>query len=161
MKVVDLDALVESKVPGDYMIIEKSEYLFPVMVREKPICSIQIMIDEGNWEYVATGSKAKNVKVLEIISTNSLNPDNSYLLDIEELELAFVGYESNGKNILIPLFKNESYSFVPGTRDEFTKIADEIKSELLLARDSYNNMVPPDSNDPKEILKCDRSPITG
>ena len=150
MKVVDLDALVESKVPGDYMIIEKSEYLFPVMVREKPICSIQIMIDEGNWEYVATGSKAKIVKALEIISANSLNPDNSYLLDIEELELAFVGYESNGKNILIPLFKNESYSFVPGTRYEFTKIAGDIKSEIISARDSYNNMVPPDSNNLNE-----------
>ena len=147
---MDLDALVESRVPGDYMIIEKNEYLFPVMVRDKPIGSIQIMIDEGNWEYVATGSKAKIEKTLEIISANSLDPDNSYLLDIEEIELAFVGYESNGKNILIPLFKNESCSFVPGTRYEFTKIADEIKSEILLARDSYNSMVPPDSNELNE-----------
>jgi hypothetical protein len=150
VKTIDLDALIESGVPGDYMIIEKNEYLFPVMVREKPIGSIQIMIDEGKWEYVATKSKAGIEKALEIISANSLDPDNCYLLDLEEIELVFVGYESNGRNILIPLFKNESCPFVPGTKYEFTKIANDIKSEILFARDSYNNMVPSDSNDLNE-----------
>ncbi len=144
VKTIDLDALVKNGVPGEYMIVEKDEYLFPVLVRGKPIGSIQIMVAEDQWEYVATRSKAIVEKALEIMSANALNPDNSYLLDVEELELSFVGFESDGRNILIPLFKNDSCSFVPGSRYEFMKIADEIKSQTVLALDSYDSMVPPD-----------------
>ena len=150
IKTIDVDALLKSEVPNDLMIVDGNEYLFPVMVRAKPIGSIQIMIDDNTWEYVAIRSKAEVEKALEIISANSLAIDNIYLLDLEEIEMAFVGYVSNGRNILIPIFSGTSTPFVPGTKYEFTEIAAIIKDAIISAQESYNNMVPPNLGDRNE-----------
>jgi hypothetical protein len=140
---IDSDALVQSEVPNDAMIVGSNEYLFPVLVREKPIGSIRVMIDDDVWEYVAIGSKSRIEKTLAMLSANALAVEDSYLLDLEEIEMAFVGYELSGRNILIPLYTSDSAPLVPGTKYEFQDIAPYIKAAIIAARDSYNDMVPP------------------
>jgi hypothetical protein len=140
---IDSDALLQRAVPDDSMIIGSNEYLYPVLVRDKPIGSVQVMIDEDVWEYVAIGAKSMIEKVLDTIAANALVIEDSYLLDLDEIEMAFVGYEESGRNILIPLYASDSAPFIPGTKYEFREIAPYIKATIIAARDSYNDMVPP------------------
>jgi len=142
IRTIDIDALLQRAVADDSMIVGSHEYLFPVLVRARPIGSIQVMIDDGAWEYVAIGSKSTIEKALDIISANALTIADSYLLDLDEIEMAFVGYESDGRDILIPLYASDSAPFVPGTKYEFKDIAPFIKAAILAAQDSYNDMVP-------------------
>lgn len=147
IKRIDINALLNSETPSDSMIVDSNEYLFPVMVRAKIIGSIQIMIDDDSWEYVAIRSKAEVEKALEIISANALAIEDSYILDLKEIEMVFVGYESSGRNILIPIFLGASTTLVPGAKYEFTVIAASIKSAIISAKDSYKSMVPPNPSD--------------
>jgi hypothetical protein len=150
IKTVDLAALVEAASPTDALIVGKNECLYPVMVRGTPIGGIRVMImeDDGTWEFVSTESKAEVEQALSIISAHSLDREYTFLLDIEELEMVFVGYESGDRTLLIPLFANASSSLVPGTTYEFTGIAAMLKEETIAARNSYESMVPPPASEP-------------
>jgi hypothetical protein len=155
VKTIDMDALFESASASDSLIIDKHEYLYPIMVKGELIGCIEIVEDDGDWSCSSTVSKTVLGKAFETISAHSLNRWRSYLLDLEEIELAFVGFERQGQQKLIPLFANASCPFVPGTEYDFTEIADEIKSELLSAQETYESMVPrdstPDSNERDDL----------
>ncbi|MDQ5986156.1 MAG: hypothetical protein CSYNP_01875 [Syntrophus sp. SKADARSKE-3] len=147
VKTIDIETLLTSDVPNDAMIIEKNEYVFPVMVRSKPIGAVQIMLKDDTWEYVAIGSKSDVEKALNIISANALAIEDIYLLNLEEVEMAFMGYKSNGRQILIPLYKSAAAPFVPGVKYAFKDIALFIKNSVISAKASYADMAPPVLND--------------
>lgn len=142
IKTLDTEALLASPNPAESMIVEGDEYLFPVTVNGKPIGGIQVIIEDGKWVNEETVAKAEVKKVLDTMASNSLDPAKSYILDLEEIELSFVGFVKDGRNVLIPLFKSSPASLVLGTMYNFTDIANILKDEIIAARDSYLDMIP-------------------
>lgn len=149
VKELDIDALLATDTPTDSLIIETNEFLFPVLVNGVPIqaISVELMDDEGEWEYIETESNVDIEKALEIIAANSLNRDDCFLLDLEQIELVFVGYSEGGRIMLIPLYSNTTDSFVAGTKYVFTEIAPQLKTEILAAEAAYADMIPSDTED--------------
>lgn len=148
MKTIDTAALIQSENPGDSFIIDMNAYIFPVMVRGRLIGSIEVAENEetGDWEMVSTGGKSVMREALEAISTNKLDQNDCYILDLEEIELVFVGYKSDGRNILIPLYSSGTCPLTVGEKYYFSDIAGLIKNEIVSEQGLYEAMTPPESS---------------
>jgi hypothetical protein len=142
VKSLDYEALLAENTPQDLMIVDKDEYIYPVIVGSNIIGCIEIKLEDGDWEFVSTGSETIIDEALNVINANSLNQENCYLLELEEIDLVFLGYADNGKNYLIPLFDTGLEEIVPGTVYAFTDIAQYIKSEIIAEQGSYDDMIP-------------------
>lgn len=146
IKTIDADALLASETPTDEMIIDDDEILFPVLVRGTIVGSIRVTMEgDDDWDVVSYESNVDIDAALEAIAAHGLDREQCYLLDLEEIEFSFLGYESSGRQMLIPLFTNASSSLVVGTQYAFTDIALEIKDAIVSARASYDDMVPSDA----------------
>jgi hypothetical protein len=154
LKTLDAAVLVESEHPGDSLIIDKNAYIFPVEVDGKVICGIEVAINEetGDWELVSTGEKSLIREALEAISANGLYEKKCYILDLEEIELVFIGYENGGRNILIPLFSHGSCPLTVGDKYYFSDIAELIKSEIISEQGLYDAMTPPESSEDTQSM---------
>jgi len=142
VKTLDYDALLAENTPRDFMIIDKDEYVYPVIVGSNIIGCIEIKLEDGNWEFVSTGSETIIDEAVKVIGANSLNLDECYLLELEDIDLVFLGYTGNGRNYLIPLFETGSKEIIPGTVYAFTDIAQYIKAEIIAEQNSYDDMIP-------------------
>lgn len=141
-KCIDTGALLQKITPDDSMIVSGNQFLYPVMVKGKPIGSILVMMNDSAWEYIAIESESTIEKALNILSVNRIAVADSYLLDLDEIEMAFVGYKSEGRDILIPLYASDSATFVPGVKYAFAQIAPFIRDAIIEAQASYRNMLP-------------------
>ncbi len=155
LKTIDAAALIRSENPGDSLIIDKNAYIFPVMVRGRLIGSIEVAENEetGDWEMVSNGGKSVIREALKAISANKLDQNECYVLDLEEIELVFVGYKSSGRNVLIPLYSRSTCPLTVGDRYFFSDIAGLMKSEMASEQELYRTMIPP------ETLEEDQTPL--
>ena len=149
LKTINTTALVQSENPGDSLIIDKNAYIYPVKVNGRLISAIEVAENEetGDWEMVSTGEKSIMREALETIAANNLDEKECYILDLEEIELAFLGYESGGRNILIPLYLRSSCPLTVGDKYYFTDIAGLIKSEMASEQELYDAMTPPEASE--------------
>lgn len=141
-KCIDTGALLQRITADDSLIVGCNQFLYPVMVKGKPIGSILVMMTNGAWEYIAIGSKLTIEEALNILSVNHIAVSDAYLLDLDEIEMAFVGYKHEGRDILIPLYASDFAPFVPGVKYAFAQLAPYIKAAVIEAQASYLNMVP-------------------
>jgi hypothetical protein len=149
IKTIDTEALAESDNPGDSLIIDENTFIYPVRVDGKLIGAIEVAEDTetGDWEIVSTGRKAVVREALQVISANGLDENGCYILDLEEIELVFVGYESGGRNILIPLYSRSTCPLTVGNKYYFSDIAELIKTEIASEQELYSAMIPPEASE--------------
>lgn len=166
VKTLDFEALVSENTPRESMIIDDDTYLFPVLVKGKAIGGVITEYIDGEWEFVSTGSKTIVTTALNMIRANGLNEDSCYLLDLEEIDISFIGYEKNGRNILIPLYSSDELQLMSGVSYNFTDIAQKIKLILIDSQEDYENMIPSESDDEalsgpslEEVFNVPASPL--
>jgi hypothetical protein len=157
LKTINTAALLQSENPGDSLIIDKNAYIFPVMVRGRLIGSIEVAENEetGDWEMVSTGGKSVIHEALEAIAANKFDQNECYILDMEEIELVFVGYKNGGRNVLIPLYSSSTCPLVVGEKYYFSDIAGLIKSEMAEEQELYSTMIPPEASEEEQTPLLD------
>jgi hypothetical protein len=142
IKSVNVAAILASDTPDDSVIDGENEYVYPVIVKAKPIYGINVLLENKQWTYTETTYRAEIGKALETIAANSIDPASAYLLDIEDIGMEFVGYVIQGKNFVIPLYGDSSQGIVPGQKYEWSAIAPKIKAELLANKEAIESMFP-------------------
>jgi hypothetical protein len=134
---LDIDALLSSSVLTEALIIDKQEYLFPVVVREESISSLRVgRKDDGTWTLIETEADTNDIDLaVQAIKSHSFDRASCYLLDLPEIELLLLGCQRNGALRLVPLYA-PSAAFVVDAEYGFADIIGAIKAEVLAAKES-------------------------